>query len=314
MGENTEQTTNRKTETTAQMNELNKALLELKKITGISLEVSGAAPEQIEPALTQIHCLCTAYKEKYNRTDFLQGLMTGNIPHYEISDRASRLHIDPEEKRILFLIEGKHFDETSGAILKNLLSCRSKTYIVPLTETLLAAIRPLCQNETFEDMRHIAETIVDTLNTEALIRVRLSYSSVMNTLADIQKAFQETNLALKVGRLFYSEQNIFPYNELGIGRLIYRLPVSLCENFLSEIFGSPIPKTLDPELMATVNRFFLNNLNIAETARQLHMHRNTLIYRLEQIEKQTGLDLRLFDDAMTFKIAMMVINYLKGNK
>lgn len=220
MGENTEQTTNRKTETTAQMNELNKALLELKKITGISLEVSGAAPEQIEPALTQIHCLCTAYKEKYNRTDFLQGLMTGNIPHYEISDRASRLHIDPEEKRILFLIEGKHFDETSGAILKNLLSCRSKTYIVPLTETLLAVIRPLCQNETFEDMRHIAETIVDTLNTEALIRVRLSYSSVMNTLADIQKAFQETNLALKVGRLFYSEQNIFPYNELGIGRLI----------------------------------------------------------------------------------------------
>ena len=152
MGENTEQTTNRKTETTAQMNELNKALLELKKITGISLEVSGAAPEQIEPALTQIHCLCTAYKEKYNRTDFLQGLMTGNIPHYEISDRASRLHIDPEEKRILFLIEGKHFDETSGAILKNLLSCRSKTYIVPLTETLLAVIRPLCQNETFEDM------------------------------------------------------------------------------------------------------------------------------------------------------------------
>ena len=240
--------------------------------------------------------------------------MTGNIPHYEISDRASRLHIDPEEKRILFLIEGKHFDETSGAILKNLLSCRSKTYIVPLTETLLAVIRPLCQNETFEDMRHIAETIVDTLNTEALIRVRLSYSSVMNTLADIQKAFQETNLALKVGRLFYSEQNNFPYNELGIGRLIYRLPVSLCENFLSEIFGSPIPKTLDPELMATVNRFFLNNLNIAETARQLHMHRNTLIYRLEQIEKQTGLDLRLFDDAMTFKIAMMVINYLKGNK
>ena len=116
--------------------------------------------------------------------------MTGNIPHYEISDRASRLHIDPEEKRILFLIEGKHFDETSGAILKNLLSCRSKTYIVPLTETLLAVIRPLCQNETFEDMRHIAETIVDTLNTEALIRVRLSYSSVMNTLADIQKAFQ----------------------------------------------------------------------------------------------------------------------------
>ena len=132
--------------------------------------------------------------------------------------------------------------------MKNLLSCRSKTYIVPLTETLLAVIRPLCQNETFEDMRHIAETIVDTLNTEALIRVRLSYSSVMNTLADIQKAFQETNLALKVGRLFYSEQNIFPYNELGIGRLIYRLPVSLCENFCLKYSVLLYRKRLTPNL------------------------------------------------------------------
>ena len=131
---------------------------------------------------------------------------------------------------------------------------------------------------------------------------------------DLPEAFRETSLALKVGKLFYSEQTVFPYNELGIGRLIYQLPVSLCENFLKEIFGPDVPEAFDEETLGTVNRFFQNNLNIAETSRQLHMHRNTLIYRLEQIQKRTGLDIRLFEDAMTFKIAIMVLNYLQSER
>ena len=159
-------------------------------------------------------------------------------------------------------------------------------------------------------MRQVARMIVDTLNMEALTQVHLSYSSVIETLAELSGAFKETSLALKVGKLFYPEQTIFPYNELGIGRLIYQLPVTLCENFLKEIFGEEVPETLDEETSVTISRFFQNNLNIAETSRQLHMHRNTLIYRLEQIQKRTGLDLRNFEDAMTFKIATMVMNYL----
>ena len=164
------------------------------------------------------------------------------------------------------------------------------------------------------DSRRIARTIVDTLSTEALIRVQLSYSFVITSLTELPEAFRETSLALKVGKLFYSEQTVFPYNELGIGRLIYQLPVSLCENFLKEIFGSDVPEAFDDETLGTINRFFQNNLNIAETSRQLHMHRNTLIYRLEQIEKRTGLDVRLFEDAMTFKIAIMVLNYLQSER
>ena len=119
---------------------------------------------------------------------------------------------------------------------------------------------------------------------------------------------------MKVGKLFYSEQTIFPYNELGIGRLIYQLPITLCENFLKEIFGDDVPEGLDEDTASTINKFFQNNLNIAETSRQLHMHRNTLIYRLEQVQKRTGLDLRTFEDAMTFKIAIMVMNYLKTER
>ena len=294
--------------------ELTKALTELKRITGISLNVNADSPEEAEQAVTQIRCLCTAYKEKYNKVDFLQGLMTGGIPAYDIAERAARLHIAADDRRVLFLLESRHIDETVTEILKNMFPSQTKTYLVPITENTLALLRPLRAGETESDSRRIARTIVDTLSTEALIRVQLSYSFVITSLTELPEAFRETSLALKVGKLFYSEQTVFPYNELGIGRLIYQLPVSLCENFLKEIFGSDVPEAFDDETLGTINRFFQNNLNIAETSRQLHMHRNTLIYRLEQIEKRTGLDVRLFEDAMTFKIAIMVLNYLQSER
>ena len=290
--------------------ELDRALSELKRITGIAVSVKADTPEETELALSQIRCLCAAYKEKYNKADFLKSLMTEGIPSYDVGDRAARLHIDPEEKRVLFLLEARTMDDTLTEILKNLFPSRSKTYLVPMSENRISVLRPLKSGETAESMRQIARTIVDTLNMEALTHVQLSYSSVIDTLADLSSAFREPSLALQVGKLFYSEQTVFPYNELGIGRLIYQLPVSICERFLEEIFGKEIPEAFDDETTATINRFFQNNLNIAETSRQLHMHRNTLIYRLEQIQKRTGLDLRTFEDAMTFKIATMVINYL----
>ena len=289
-------------------------LTELKRITGISLNVNADSPEEAEQAVTQIRCLCTAYKEKYNKTDFLQGLMTGGIPAYDIAERAARLHIAADDRRVLFLLESRHIDETVTEILKNMFPSQTKTYLVPVTENTLALLRPLRSGETESDSRRIARTIVDTLSTEALIRVQLAYSFIITSLTGLPEAFRETSLALKVGKLFYSEQTVFPYNELGIGRLIYQLPVSLCENFLKEIFGSDVPESFDEETLGTINRFFQNNLNIAETSRQLHMHRNTLIYRLEQIEKRTGLDVRLFEDAMTFKIAIMVLNYLQSER
>lgn len=294
--------------------ELQKALRELQRITGISLNVSVDSPGQAEQALTQICFLCAAYKEKYNKTDFLQSLLTGGIPSYDIHDRAARLHISTGGKRVLFLLETKSMDDTVTEILKSLFPSQTKTYLIPVSANVAAILRPMRASETPGNIRDIASAIVDTLNTEALTHVRLAYSSVIDTLADLPEAFQETSLALKVGKLFYSEQTIFPYNELGIGRLIYRLPISLCESFLKEIFGADIPNSFDEDTTATINRFFQNNLNIAETSRQLHMHRNTLIYRLEQIQKRTGLDLRLFEDAMTFKIATMVINYVHAER
>ncbi|TCS82159.1 carbohydrate diacid regulator [Muricomes intestini] len=295
--------------------ELDKALSELKKVTGIVLDVYVDSPEEQEFALAQIHSLSLAYKEKYNKSHFLQSLMTEGIPAYDILKRASNLHIDAEVPRVLFLAETKNIlDDTIIQVLKNLFPSQSKTYLVSMSEKSIAILRPLKVCETDEDMDHLSHTIVDTLNMEALTHVQIAYSGNMDTLSELPGAFRETSLALQVGKLFYSGQTVFPYNQLGVGRLIYRLPSGICESFLKEIFGNGAPEPFDAETTAAINKFFQNNLNIAETSRQLHMHRNTLIYRLEQIEKKTGLDIRKFEDAMTLKIAIMVMNYLQTER
>ena len=215
---------------------------------------------------------------------------------------------------MIYLLKTKELTDTIIEILRNLFPHRAKTYLVPVSKDILSILHPVRSASSEDEIRKTAHIIVDTLNTEALAHVQIAYSGVIENLAELPGAFRESTLALKVGELFYSEQTVFPYNELGIGRLIYQLPVSLCESFLSEIFGEEVPDGFDEETTLAVNRFLQNNLNIAETARQLHMHRNTLIYRLEQIQKRTGLDLRCFEDAMTFKIATMVMNYLHSER
>lgn len=294
--------------------ELAAALKELEQLTGVRMDISVHTLREAEAALDSVRCLCTAYREKYNKNYFLKNLMTGKLSAGEIHEQARRFHIASDGRRVLFLLEVRMaLDDAVMEILKHLFPAQTKTFLVPIEERRLAVIRPLRASETEEDILQIAHTIVDTLNMEALASVRASYSGEIKSLEELPDAYREAGLALKVGSLFYSEQMIFPYNRLGVGRLICQLPVPLCESFLEEIFGEEA-EFLDKETISAVDRFFQNNLNIAETARQLHMHRNTLIYRLDLLQKRTGLDLRKFEDAMTFKIASMIMNYLERSR
>ena len=165
--------------------------------------------------------------------------------------------------------------------------------------------------ETTDELHHVAETILDMLETEAMIDARVSYGTVVNEIKDVSKSYKEAKMALEVGKIFYAERNIIAYNRLGIGRLIYQLPLPLCKMFIREIFTTVSPDEFDEETLTTINKFFENNLNVSETSRQLYIHRNTLVYRLDKLQRSTGLDLRVFDDAITFKIALMVVKYMK---
>ena len=205
----------------------------------------------------------------------------------------------------------KERDSTAAEFLGGLFSSQSGDFITAIDESSVILIKSLAPGEGYEVVEQTANMIVDMMNTEAMMNVRVAYGTIVQELKDVSKSYKEASLALDVGKIFYVEKKVNAYSNLGIGRLIYQLPVNLCRIFIDEIFGDADPAEFDEEILTTVNKFFENNLNVSETSRQLFVHRNTLVYRIEKLQKSTGLDVRTFDDALTFKIAMMVVNYMK---
>ncbi len=263
-------------------------------------------------AVSQLQNLIVAYKERFDRNNFFQNLLLDNLLLVDIYNRAKKLHIDVNGRRAVFLIETRvEKDGIVTELLKGMFSNQNGDYITAVDESSVILVKSLEEDDTHESLLMIANTIVDMMNTEAMLNVRVSFGTVVLELKDVSKSYKEAKMALDVGKIFYAEKNVVAYTTLGIGRLIYQLPINLCRIFIQEIFGDSIPEELDDEMLGTINKFFENNLNVSETSRQLFVHRNTLVYRIEKLQKSTGLDVRTFDDALTFKIALMVVNYMK---
>lgn len=263
-------------------------------------------------AVSQLQNLIIAYKERYDRNNFFQNLLLDNMLLVDIYNRAKKLHIEATAPRAVFLIETENEkDSTASELLGGMFSSQAGDYITAVDESNVILIKALESEDDHARLEQIANTIVDMMNMEAMLNVRVAYGTIVSELKEVSKSYKEAKMALDVGKIFYAEKKVTAYNRLGIGRLIYQLPINLCRIFIDEIFGSNIPEELDDETLTTINKFFENNLNVSETSRQLFVHRNTLVYRIEKLEKSTGLDIRTFDDALTFKIALMVVNYMK---
>ncbi len=263
--------------------------------------------------VSQLQNLVIAYKERYDRNNFFQNLLLDNLLLIDIYNRAKKLRIDVTIPRVIILVETKA-DRESGAqeLLSSMFTSHAGDYVTAVDEENVILVKALKSGESYEDIEGIAQTIVDMMNTETMLDVRVAYGTIVGELKDLSKSYKEAKMALEVGKIFYVERHVNAYNTLGIGRLIYQLPINLCRIFIDEIFGSrEVPENLDEETLNTVNKFFENNLNVSETSRQLFVHRNTLVYRIEKLQKATGLDVRTFDDALTFKIAMMVLSYMR---
>ncbi len=264
-------------------------------------------------AVSQLRQLMVAYKEKLDKDSFLQNLILDNLLLVDIYNRAKKLLIPVEGNRAVLLIEADC--EDNGEImelLKGLFVPYNGDYLTAVEEKNIILIKSLEEGEGYQELKETAEMIVDMVNAEAMVNVKVSYGTIVSELKDVSKSFKEAKVALEVGRIFYAERHVTAYHALGIGRLIYQLPENLCRIFIREIFGSEeMPEDIDEEILSTVQKFFENNLNISETARQLFVHRNTLVYRIEKVQKATGLDMRVFEDALTFNIALMVVSYLK---
>jgi carbohydrate diacid regulator len=260
----------------------------------------------------QIQNLLVAYKERYDKDNFIKNLLLDNLLLVDIYNRAKKLHIETDVRRVVFIIETKNEKDVNALeTVRGLFSGKTKDFITAVDEKNIILVKELKANETYEDMHKTAKVILDMLNTEAMTKVHVAFGTIINEIKDVSRSYKEAKMALDVGKIFYSGRNVVAYSNLGIGRLIYQLPMPLCKMFIKEIFDGKSPDEFDEETLTTINKFFENSLNVSETSRQLYIHRNTLVYRLDKLQKSTNLDLRVFEDAITFKIALMVVKYMK---
>ena len=260
----------------------------------------------------QIQNLLVAYKERFDKDNFIKNLLLDNLLLVDIYNRAKKLHIDTEVRRVIFIIETKHEKDTNALDnVRNLLGNRTRDFVTAVDEKNIIVVKELEPNDGHTELEKIAENMYTLLKEDGEEDVLIAYGTVVNDIKEVSKSYKEAKLALDVGKIFFSERSVIAYSALGIGRLIYQLPIPLCKMFIREIFEGKSPDDFDEETLTTINKFFENNLNVSETSRQLYIHRNTLVYRLDKLQKSTGLDLRVFEDAITFKIALMVVKYMK---
>ncbi len=269
-------------------------------------------------AACQVRNLILSKSDAFDRNTFIQNVLLGNMLTIDMHSKAKRLHIEAKSRVTYVIDTGKKGTDYVMEFVKNLSDLRAGDFVTTVDEhsvVLVKDISNIPEEDREIELEEIAKSLVDSIHMEAMVKVRIGYGNVVTQIPDISQSFQEAKMALQVGHIFYAEKDTISYSKLGIGRLIYQLPMSLCDMFIKEVFGDSIPEILeDEEAMSTIHKFFENNLNISETARQLYVHRNTLVYRLERIEKAIGLDIRKFDDAMTFRIAVMVLAHVKDTK
>ena len=254
------------------------------------------------------------YDEKYDRSNFVKNIILDNILPGDIYLKARELHFNNEASRVVLLIRLVDKNDVSVFdVVQNLFPDKTKDFVINISESDIALVKAVKSDIDSKDLEKLARSISDSLSSEFYTHALVGIGTPVVGVKDLARSFKEAQVALEVGKVFDTERNIVSYEHLGIARLIYQLPTTLCEMFLKEIFKVGSIETLDQETLFTIQRFFVNNLNVSETSRKLFVHRNTLVYRLEKIKKLTGLDLREFDDAIVFKVALMVKKYLDAN-
>lgn len=230
----------------------------------------------------------------------------------DIYSRAKKLYIPVDAQRVVLIIEcSAGREDNILEQMRPVFGNNNRDFITAVDENNVIIVKALTENDEMKEIEHYTANLIEWLETEGYSESRISYGTIVQEIKEVSRSYKEAKMAMDVGKIFFDERRVIAYSELGIGRLIYQLPIPLCKMFIREIFGGKSPDDFDEETLTTISKFFENSLNVSETSRQLFIHRNTLVYRLDKLQKSTGLDLRVFEDAITFKIALMVVKYMK---
>lgn len=241
--------------------------------------------------------------------DFCRSALYGELEDDDLNKGLEMYRIREKARRAVLVIQHNEAEYSISEMITNIFP-EDENIIVELGRDKLAYIIELKEDEDIAYLNKSCRAIVDTIEEELMVSAHAGIGNIVENFESIYLSYSNAELALSVGDIFEYEKNVSDYNTLGIGKLIYTSDKKVLEDFLTESVSRKTFELLDDEIIKTVQSFFKNNLNISETARQMYLHRNTLVYRIEKVMKITGLDLRNFDDAVSFKAAYMVKCYI----
>jgi len=260
----------------------------------------------------QLQNLLVAYKERFDKDNFIKNLLLDNLLLIDIYSRSKKLHIETEIKRVVIIVETENARENNTLeVVRTHFANDNRDFVTAVEESNVIIVKDLSDGDQQKDIEKCTRILENHLEKEGFAGILISYGTVVNEIKEVSRSYKEAKMAMDVGKIFFDDRTIIAYSQLGIGRLIYQLPIPLCKIFIREIFDGKNPDDFDNEMLTTIAKFFENSLNVSETSRQLFIHRNTLVYRLDKLLKITGLDLRIFEDAITFRIALMVVKYMR---
>ena len=262
-------------------------------------------------AVFQIQNLLVAYKERFDKDNFIKNLLLDNLLLVDIYNRSKKLHIDTDVRRVVYIIEADRDKEGNDLKkVRSIYGSTSQDFVTAVDEKDIIVVKELTENETYDDLNKTAEVIFDLFKGDAKKEVHIAYGTIIGDIKDVSRSYKEARMALDVGKIFFPEKNIVAYATLGIGRLIYQLPIPLCKMFIREIFDGKSPDDFDEETLTTINKFFENSLNVSETSRQLYIHRNTLMYRIKKIEHLTGYNLSDPNSILELSLALHLRRFM----
>lgn len=189
-------------------------------------------------------------------------------------------------------------------LLHDIIPMQDKDVLIDMDRHTAVLIKDMSDTETMEDLAQYAQALQETLMGETAHQMTVGIGRSCHSIDELRESYAEAKRAIEVGRIFQPEDSVFVYSRLILERFLMELPQDISAAYHAMLFNRKTARLFNEEMLYTIDMFFKKDLNLSDTARQLYIHRNTLVYRLDKVQRLTGLDLRSFDDAVTFKILM----------
>jgi carbohydrate diacid regulator len=248
-----------------------------------------------------------------NREQSLRQMLRGDVEGAEFESLAAEHNIPIHMNRCVLYFYFQDM-EVEAAIRVMMDAMDSEHDIVTeVGHHAVAMLKAVDEDADFAELEEYANAFESSFLTETGATVFIGISDPRKELAAIPEAFAEARSAINVGRVYHANKRVFVYRNLLLERFLNEVSPELGASYNAMIFNRKTARLFNDEMIHTIETFFDNSLNLSETARKLYIHRNTLVYRLEKVQRAIGLDLRNFDDAVTFKM-MMLLGKNNGNR